>query len=69
VTGFNSTLKQWKGKTMKVKPIDATMPQPKQHQQQSKPKPQGFNDDFKKVFEAEVKRRYGDKVASKVIFL
>jgi len=54
---------------MKVKPIDATMPQPKQHQQQSKPKPQGFNDDFKKVFEAEVKRRYGDKVASKVIFL
>jgi len=54
---------------MKVKPIDATMSQPKQHQQQSKPKPKGFNDDFKAIFEAEVKRRYGDKVASKVIFL
>jgi len=54
---------------MKVKPIDATMPQPKQHQQPSKPKPKGFNDDFKKVFEAEVRKRYGDKVASKVIFL
>jgi len=55
---------------MKVNKTDATMPQPKQHHQQpSKPKPQGFNDDFKKVFEAEVKKRYGDKVASKVIFL
>jgi hypothetical protein len=58
---------------MKIKPIDTTMPQPQQqqqhHQQQSKPKPRSTNDDFKKVFEAEVKRRYGDKVASKVIFL
>ena len=57
---------------MKVKPIDATMSQPRQqqqHQQQSKPKPKGFNDDFKAIFEAEIKRRYGDKVASKVIFL
>lgn len=56
---------------MKVNKTDATMPKPRQqhNQQQSKPKPQGFNDDFKKVFEAEVKRRYGDKVASKVIFL
>ena len=56
---------------MKVKPIDATMPQPRQqqHQQQSKPKPRSTNDDFKKVFEAEIKSRYGDKVASKVIFL
>ena len=55
---------------MKIKPIDTTMSQPKQHHQQpSKPKPKGFNDDFKKVFEAEVKKRYGDKVASKVIFL
>ena len=56
---------------MKVNKTDATMPQPRQqqHQQQSKPKPKGFNDDFKKVFEAEVKKRYGDKIASKVIFL
>ena len=56
---------------MKVKPVDTTMPQPRQqhHQQPSKPKPKGFNDDFKAVFEAEVKKRYGDKVASKVIFL
>jgi len=61
--------KSIKGKTMKVNKTDTTMPQPKQHQQQSKPKPKGFNDDFKAVFEAEVKKRYGDKVASKVIFL
>ena len=56
---------------MKIKPTDATMPQPRQQplQQPSKPKPKGFNDDFKKVFEAEVKKRYGDKIASKVIFL
>jgi hypothetical protein len=54
---------------MKIKPTDTTMPQPKQHQQPSKPKPRSTNDDFKAVFEAEVKRRYGDKVASKVIFL
>ena len=56
-------------KTMKVNKTDATIPQPKQHQQPSKPKPRSTNDDFKKVFEAEVNRRYGDKVASKVIFL
>ena len=56
---------------MKVKPVDTTMSQPRQqnHQQPSKPKPRSANDDFKKVFEAEVKKRYGDKVASKVIFL
>lgn len=57
---------------MKINPTDATMPQPRQQgqqQQPSKPKPRAVNDDFKKVFEAEVKRRYGDKVASKVIFL
>ena len=56
---------------MKVNKTDTTMPQPRQqhHQQPSTPKPKGFNDDFKKVFEAEVKKRYGDKVASKVIFL
>lgn len=56
---------------MKVNPIDATMPQPRQqhHQQPKQPKPRSTNDDFKKVFEAEVKKRYGDKVASKVIFL
>ena len=56
---------------MKVNPTDATMPQPRpqvQHQP-SKPKPRAVNDDFKKIFEAEVKKRYGDKVASKVIFL
>ena len=55
---------------MKVNKTDATMPQPRQqHQQQSKLKPKGFNDDFKAVFEAEVRKRYGDKVASKGIFL
>lgn len=56
---------------MKVNPTDATMPQPRpqgQQQQPSKPKPKS-NDDFKKIFEAEVKKRYGDKIASKVIFL
>jgi hypothetical protein len=57
---------------MKIKPTDATMQQLRQQgqqQQPSKPKPRAVNDDFKKVFEAEVKRRYGDKVASKVIFI
>jgi len=56
---------------MKVNKTDTTMPQPRQqhHQQPSKPRPRSTNDDFKAVFEAEVKKRYGDKVASKVIFL
>jgi hypothetical protein len=57
---------------MKVNPTNTTMPQPRpqgQQQQPSKPKAKGINEDFKKVFEDEVKRRYGDKVASKVIFL
>ena len=48
------------------------MPQPRpqgKNQQPSKPRPRLANDDFKKVFEAEIKKRYGDKVASKVIFL
>ena len=57
---------------MKVNPTDATMPQPRQQgqqQQPSKPRPRSANEDFKKVFEAEIKKRYGDKVASKVVFL
>lgn len=43
---------------MKVKPIDATMPQPRQqqHQQQSKPKPKSVNDDFRKIFESEIRK-------------
>ena len=64
--------KSIKGKTMKVNPVNTTMPQPRrqgQSQQPSKPKPRAVNDDFKKVFEAEIKKRYGDKVASKVIFI
>jgi hypothetical protein len=56
---------------MKVNKTDTTMSQSRQqhHQQPSKPKPRSTNDDFKKIFEAEVKKRYGDKIASKVIFL
>lgn len=57
---------------MKVTPVNTTMPQPRpqgQHQQPSKPRSRAINDDFKKVFDAEIKKRYGDKVASKVIFL
>lgn len=57
---------------MKVNPVNTTMPQPRQQgqqQQPSKPKPRPTNDDFKKAFDAEVKKRYGDKVASKVIFI
>jgi hypothetical protein len=42
---------------MKVNKTDATMPQPRQHYQQpSKPKPRSTNDDFKKVFEAEIRK-------------
>ena len=59
-------------KPMKVTPVNTTMPQPRQqgqHQQPSKPRPRSANDDFKKVFDDEIKKRYGDKVASKVVFL
>lgn len=48
------------------------MPQPRQQsqkQQPSKPKPRATDDGFKKAFDAEIRKRYGDKVASKVIFL
>jgi len=57
---------------MKVTPVNTTIPQTRQQgqqQQPSKPRPGSTNDDFKKVFEAEIKKRYGDKVASKVVFL
>ena len=57
---------------MKVTPVNTTTPQPRpqgQQQQPSKPRPRSTNDDFKKVFESEIKKRYGDKVASKVVFL
>ena len=48
--------------TMKVKPVDTTMPQPRQHYQQpSKPKPRSTNDDFKKIFEAELRKVNNEK--------
>lgn len=56
---------------MKVTPVNTTMPQPRPQgqNQPSKPRPRSTNEDFKKVFDAEIKKRYGDKVASKVVFL
>jgi len=51
----------WTIKTMKVKPTDATMPQPKQHQQPSRPKPRSTNDDFKKIFEAQLRKVNNEK--------
>ena len=57
---------------MKTTPVNTTMPQTRQQgqqQQPSKPRPRSTNDDFKKIFESEIKKRYGDKVASKVVFL